>query len=311
MKNTIHLVSINQLHKLFELGAVKHPLVSVVKLADLSVQNRSMDFHINSDLMSTKFVSDMYVVTMKDGIEGTMSYGRNRYDFDDGVMTFIAPGQVLSFGKMSFTEQSKAWSLVFHPDLIHKSNLGKCIDQYSFFDYQVNEALFLSDKEKQMLFQLLTTIEEEIKANIDRHTQGLIVSTLELMLNYCTRFYDRQFYTRTNTNKDVVSEFEQILKAYFHADRQLEMGLPSVKYIASQMNVSANYLSDLLRKETDRSALEHIQKFIVERAKNILLSTSDSISQVAYGLGFEYSQHFSKMFKQKTGLTPGEFRVMN
>lgn len=311
MKNTIYLSSISQMHDTFGFGAVNHPLITVLKLAELNKHTSNLDSQQMSEFMSTKFVSGMYVISMKDGIKGKMGYGRSHYDFEDGVMTFVAPGQVLTFGEISYTDESKAWSIIFHPDLIRKSNLGKCIQEYSFFDYEVNEALFLSDKEKHTLLELAYKIEEEISANIDKHTQGLIVSNLELILNYCTRYYDRQFYTRTNLNKDVVSQFEQIIKHYFQTDKQQELGIPTVKYLASEMNLSANYLSDLLKKETDRSALEHIQSFVIERAKNILLSSNEPVSQVAYGLGFEYSQHFSKMFKQKTGMTPGEFRTLN
>lgn len=311
MKQTIHINSVSQMHEIFGMEAVKHPMISVLKLSSLNNPSEEMTNDFMQELLNVKFVSNLYIISMKDGIKGKIGYGRNQYDFEEGVMTFIAPGQVLTLSEMAYDSNSKAWVILFHPDLIRKSNLGGTIEDYTFFDYEVNEALFLSEKEKQTLSDLAHKIEDEISTNIDKHTQNLIVSNLELILNYCIRYYDRQFYTRTNLNKGIVSQFEHILKDYFQSLKQIDLGIPTVKYIAEQMNLSPNYLSDLLKKETDRSALDHIQSFIIDKAKNALLSSNESVSQIAYHLGFEYSQHFSKMFKLKTGMTPVEFRTSN
>jgi len=206
---------------------------------------------------------------------------------------------------------ASGWTLVFHPDLIRKSELGKSIDQYSFFSYEVTEALHLSDDEQKTLTELVDKIHKEYDQLIDRHSQDLIISNIKLLLDYCTRYYDRQFYTRTNLNKDFVTRFESLLKDYYQSDKPLEIGVPTVKYCGEEMNMSSHYLSDLLKKETGRSAQDHILYFLIERAKTKLLGTEDSISQVAYSLGFDYPNHFSKLFKAKAGMSPGEFRSQN
>ena len=206
---------------------------------------------------------------------------------------------------------AKGWTLIFHEDLISKSELGKTISNYNFFSYDINEALHLSDDEKETLNELVKKIQKEYSQNIDKHSQTLIISNIELLLNYCNLFYDRQFYTRTNLNKDYISEFESLLDRYYKTERHLETGIPSVSYFGEEMNMSAHYLSDLLKKETGKSASEHIQLYVINRAKNELLTSNNPINQIAYGLGFEYPQHFSKLFKKKTGMTPKEFRNLN
>ncbi len=297
----IHLNSVTQALELMGLEKPNHPLIAVARHKD----KQPMDF---GDL---RFSTDLYVISMKDGMKGSIGYGRSTYDFEDGLMTFIAPGQVLSPGKIEMEAEVPAWSIIFHPDLIRNSELGTTIDDYSFFDYEVNEALFLSDKEKQTLGNLVQIIQEEIQQNTDKHTNKLIISNLGLLLDYCNRFYDRQFYTRANINKDVVSRFEKFLKDYFKTELQVELGLPSVTYCAKELGISANYLSDLLKKETGKTAHDHIQLFVIEKAKTILLNSNLTISEVAVELGFEYSQHFSKMFKSQTGMTPKEYRNPN
>jgi AraC-like DNA-binding protein len=209
------------------------------------------------------------------------------------------------------TDDDEGWTLAFHPDLIRKSNLANKIDTYSFFQYDVNEALHLSDDERKTLEELLDKIEKEYSQNLDRHSQNLIISNIELLLDYCIRFYDRQFYTRSNLNVDVVSRFENLLKDYYKTDKVIDLGIPSVKYCAQELNLSTNYLSDLLKKETGKTAQEHIHLFVIEKAKNYLLNSSNSISEIGYDLGFEYPQHFSNLFKSKTGLSPSEYRNMN
>ncbi|MCU4154567.1 AraC family transcriptional regulator [Carboxylicivirga sp. A043] len=226
----------------------------------------------------------------------------------------MAPGQVVTFGDKQEWDKNEVkggWSLNFHPDLIRRSHLGQHIDDYTFFSYEVNEALHLSDQEKTTIGEIRDKIIHEYSTNIDKHSQKLIISNIELMLDYCTRFYDRQFYTRENLNKDTVSRFEKVLKAYYNTGKQYETGVPSVKYCGAELNLSSNYLSDLLKKETGKNAQEHIHHFVVNRAKTTLLNSSDSVSQVAYALGFDYPQHFSKIFKKKTGLSPAEYRNVN
>lgn len=206
---------------------------------------------------------------------------------------------------------SLGWTILFHPDLIRKSELGKVIDQYSFFGYDTNEALHLSEKERQFLNTLVDTIEQEITQNLDRHSQELIVQNLETILKYASRYYDRQFYTRTNLNQDLISKFEAFLKSYFDSEDLINKGIPTITQCGEALNMSGPYLSDLLRTETGKSAKDHIHSFLINKAKTILLNSKDSVSQVAYQLGFEYPQNFSKLFKNKTGISPKEYRLHN
>ena len=300
MSDIVRLDSISEAHKLMGVDKPRHPLISVF--------HHTPQMHMS--FQDIRITGNLYLISMKEGT-GSLGYGRHNYDFEEGTMTFISPGQVISGVEGEPVNDDRGWSIIFHPDLIRKTALGKSIDTFSFFNYEVNEALHLSDREKKSLFELVSKIEEEINLNTDKHTQALIVSNLELILNYCTRFYDRQFYTRTDHNKDVVSRFETFLKEYFNEARQLELGVPSVAYCSGQMNMSPSYFSDLLKKETGRNAQDHIHTYIIERAKTILLNSTESVSQVAYELGFEYSQHFSTLFKSKTGMSPKEYRSLN
>lgn len=302
MQEIIHIKSITEASKVFGLPSSKHPLVNVVWAKDLP------DF---SQFIGIKYNSDFFSIALKDGIEGTMGYGRNNYDFTEGTMVFSKPNQVVTLEEKTVSEDAKGWMLVFHPDLIRKAELGKTISRYNFFDYEVHEALHLSDEEKETLTDLVKKIEKEINQNIDKHSQKLIVSTIELILDYCNRYYDRQFYVRTNLHQDHVTDFEQFLKSYFNSDKPNSLGLPSVKYCGEQLNMSSNYLSDLLKKETGKSAKDHIYAFVVNRAKNKLLGSTASISEIAYDLGFEYPQHFSKLFKKQTGISPAKYRIQN
>ncbi|WP_299108030.1 helix-turn-helix domain-containing protein [uncultured Tenacibaculum sp.] len=302
MKEIIHIKSITETNKAFGLPAPKHPLVTIMWAKDFP------DF---SKYFGVKYNSDLFTISLKEGIEGVLGYGRNNYDFEDGTMVFSKPNQVLSIEEKKVAEDAKGWSLIFHPDLIRKSELGRNINMYSFFDYEVHEALHLSEDEKAILTDLVKKIELEINQNIDKHSQKLIISTLELILDYCNRYYDRQFYVRTNLHQDHVTEFETLLRNYFTSDKPTTLGLPSVKYCGEQLNMSPNYLSDLLKKETGKSAKDHIYAFVVNRAKNKLLGTTDSVSEIAYDLGFEYPQHFSKLFKKQTGTSPAKYRSQN
>lgn len=303
MNEVINIKNITQAHEYLGLPKPNHPLISVI----------NFDENLNRvNLGQYKFVLDLYQIMLKSNFSGKLQYGRNSYDFQEGTMVFTSPGQTITFdGTHDNDSDNPGWTILFHPDLIRSSSLGQIIGNYSFFSYEVNEALHLSDKEKISLSELVDKLEREIHHNIDKHSQKLIVSNIELLLNYCMRYYDRQFYTRTNINKDIVSRFEKLLKSHYKADKQFKTGIPTVKYCGEELNLSPNYLSDLLRKETGRNAQEHIHFFVIEKAKSNLLSCNDSVSQIAYDLGFEYPQHFSKLFKSKTGMSPSEYRNLN
>lgn len=302
--NTFEINSISQAHQSMGLPKPKHPLVTVV---------HTKDFNTQLDLNGVKIVNNLYQVTLKQIGCGNLFYGKNSYDYEEGTLVFTSPGQVTVFEGEMPTENSldTGWTLAFHPDLIRKSSLAEKINKYSFFDYDVNEALHLSEEELGTIEDILEKIVKEYSQNLDIHSQNLIISNIELLLDYCTRFYDRQFYTRTNLNTDVISKFERVLKAYYQTDVANELGIPNVKFLAKKLNFSSNYLSDLLKKETGKTAQEHIHLFLIEKAKNILLNSKQSISEIGYSLGFEYPQHFSNLFKLKTGMSPKEYRGLN
>ncbi|MBT3029809.1 MAG: helix-turn-helix transcriptional regulator [Candidatus Thiodiazotropha sp. (ex Lucina pensylvanica)] len=303
MSNIIHIETISDIHAALGLDKPKHPLVTVIPIDDRIK---------NYDYGNATYVLGFYQVSLKAGICGEITYGRNTYDFQEGTMVFTKPGQALSF-KASEEDlaSEEGWTLLFHPDLIRKSSLGNNIDHYSFFSYEIHEALHLSEDERVSITGLVRKIETEYQQSIDRHTQKLIVSNIELLLDYCTRFYDRQFYVRTNLNQDFVTRFENLLRDYFNSEQPLDLGVPSVKYCGERLNMSPSYLSDLLKKETGRTAQQHIQDTVIDKAKNLLLSTNEQVSQIAYGLGFDYPQHFSKLFKSRTGMSPAEYRRLN
>ena len=302
MSRIFNIESISQVHDLLGLPKPKHPLVSVLPI-DESITG--------FDYGDLTYVFDFYQISLKSGIRGEIIYGRNSYDFQEGTMVFTKPGQALSFKDTQDEEAAIGWTLLFHPDLIRKSELMRHIGKYTFFSYETHEALHLSEDEKNSLTGLVQKIENEYDQNIDRHTQTLIIANIELILNYCIRYYDRQFYVRTNLNQDIVTRFESLLMDYFSSGKALESGMISVSYCGSKLNMSPSYLSDLLKKETGRTAQRHIQDFVIDRAKTLLLGTDARISQIAYELGFEYPQHFSKMFKTNTGKSPIEYRRAN
>ncbi len=296
--------SISQAHQAMGLPKPKHPLVSVVY---------TKDFKSEIDFNGVKIINNLYQITLKQLGCGNLYYGKNSYDYEEGTLVFASPGQVTMFeGEMpADNTDDEGWTLAFHPDLIRKSTLSDKIDRYSFFNYDVNEALHLSEDELKTITELLDKIIKEYSQNLDKHSQNLIISNIELVLDYCTRFYDRQFYTRANLNSDIVSKFERLLKAYYQAEAVNELGLPNVQYLANELNLSSNYLSDLLKKETGKTAQEHIHHYVIDKAKNILLNSGNSISEIGYSLGFEYPQHFSNLFKSKTGMSPSEYRNLN
>lgn len=296
--------SISQAHQALGLAKPKHPLVSISK---------SNEYKPIVDFRGLKVINNLYQVTLKQLGCGNLTYGKNSYDYEEGTLIFTSPGQVTIFeGKMpSEDESAEGWTLAFHPDLIRKSKLADKMNRYSFFNYEVNEALHLSEDERKTIEELLEKITKEYSQNLDKHSQNLIISNIELLLDYCTRFYDRQFYTRANLNNDIVSKFEKLIKDHYLNGRASETGIPNVSFCAKKLNLSSNYLSDLLKKETGKTAQEHIHLFIIEKAKNSLLNSSNSISEIGYTLGFEYPQHFSNLFKSKTGLSPREYRDLN
>ncbi|MCF6348944.1 MAG: helix-turn-helix transcriptional regulator [Flavobacteriaceae bacterium] len=303
MKKEITIIkSVAQAQELLGLSKPLHPLISIFQHADPNLRTNFSD---------ETFFMDLYMIGLKDGELGSFQYGRNSYDYDSGTMIFMRPNQVFSPQNLKISKDSKGWTLLFHPDLIRKYELGKSINQYSFFSYESHEALQISEKEKDFINQLKKTIELEYSQNIDKYTQDLIVVNLESILKYCKRYYERQFYTRTNLNKDYIVKFEQFLDHYFSSDGLISKGIPSIDQCGEALNMSGHYLSDLLKNETGKSAKELIRLKLVEKAKNILLTTNSSISEIAFDLGFEYPNYFSKLFKAKTGMSPREYRNFN
>ena len=301
MSDFFHIKSIAEVHRLFGLEKPLHPLITVIR------EWPKIDF----DFGNAKVTSELYLLGMKGNVKGSFSYGRNSYDYEEGTLAFIAPNQVTVFDNTETELDHNGWNILFHPDLIRKSNLGKTIKDYSFFEYDINEALHTSTKEKKILTDLVERIEIELQQNIDKHSQELLIVNLESIIKYCHRYYDRQFYTRTNLNKDFIVRFEKFLEVYFASDELENKGIPTVTQCGKALNMSGSYLSDLLKLETGRSAKDHIHGYLLEKAKSLLLNSTFSISEIAYDLGFEYPQHFSKLFKSKTGNSPSEYRNMN
>ena len=276
-----------------------HPLVSV------------LDQSLSNPIEEGRYVSELYIIFLKDEKCDELKYGRNHYDYEEGTLLFIAPGQVFGFEESGKMIQPTGWALVFHPDLIRGTHLGKRINEYSFFSYEANEALHVSDAERGIVLECFNKIQYELAHAIDKHSGTLIVSNIELFLNYCVRFYDRQFVTREHVHNDILVRFESLMDEYFQSDKPQTLGLPSVTYCAEQVNLSPKYFGDLVKKETGKSAQEYIQLKLIDASKEKILDISKSVSKVAYELGFKYPQHFSRLFKQKTGHTPNEYRVMN
>ncbi len=301
MSTVIHVRTISEMYGMLNMGSPIHPLLTIVREWP----------ETKMDLNQVKFTSDLYYFALKGKISGAFKYGRTTYDYQEGTLVFIGPGQVATFERSKEATSEEGWAILFHPDLIRKSELGKNIQQYSFFKYDNNEALHLSGKEKQFLNTVVDNLEHEIRQNLDKHSQDLIIQNLETILKYSLRFYDRQFYTRTNLNKDLVSRFEHYLRTYFSSEQLTEKGMPSLADCGKALHVSGSYLSDLLKVETGRSAKDHIYGHLIDLAKLKLLNSTASINEIATALGFEYAQHFSKLFKSKTGMSPSEYRLLN
>ena len=284
-----------------------HPLISIIDLAKVSPSN----FAKVEPNRIVKAQINVYAVFLKDIKCGNITYGLNNYDYEEGSLIFISPGQVYGIESNSLKQKPSAKVLIFHPDLIHGTSLGKNINDYTFFSYEVNEALHLSAREREVVNDCFDKISYELEHAIDNHSKTLIVSYLELFLNYSRRFYERQFITRSHVNKDLLVRFEKILKDYFSSEQPLESGLPSVRYCADKLFLSPNYLGDLLKKETGKSAQEHIQLKLIDTAKEKIFDSEKSISEIAYELGFKHPQHFTRMFKKQVGVSPNEYRSMN
>jgi len=290
-----HITQFNSLRGL----ETSHPLVSVFEFSKMKL------------IPEARAHYGFYCVFLKEAMCGDLKYGCNYYDYQEGTLVFIAPGQVVGIGSKPGSTMPKGWGLLFHPDLIRGTSLGRNIKEYTFFSYEANEALHLSEKERQIILDCLNKIDYELHQSIDKHSKRLITNNIELFLNYCMRFYDRQFITRSHVNKDILVRFENLLDNYLKFETAKNAGLPTVKYCADQLHLSPNYFGDLIKKETGKSALDHIQLKIIEIAKDRVFDTSKSISEIAYELGFKHPQHFSRMFKNETGFSPNEYRYNN
>ncbi len=298
--NTPYTVnSISELHRLLSLPKPTHPLISVIDFNDV--------VPVSNEIGSC-LVINFYSICIKKDYKGKLKYGQNYYDFDEGVMTFMSPGQTMSSENHDPKEKMFGSWIIIHSDFIRNYPLAKVIKNYGYFSYAVNEALHLSEKEESMIENIMKNIEQEYRSVIDTYSQDVMISHLELILNYSNRFYNRQFLTRKNVCNDLLIKLEDLLENCFVEQNLKELGLPTVQYIADKLNLSPNYLSDMLRTLTGQSTQSHIHNKLIEKAKDRLTTTSLSVSEIAYQLGFEYPQSFSKLFKGKTNVSPLEFR---
>ncbi|WP_407486150.1 helix-turn-helix domain-containing protein [Elizabethkingia anophelis] len=299
MKTPVKVSSINAMHQFLGLKRPANPLISVFNFDEVKLE---------PETILSAVTTDFYVIALKkDCAGGKCKYGQQYYDFDDGIMYFIAPHQVLQFEDV-LLNSVRGFVLVVHQDFLHGYALASQIREYGYFSYTANEALHLSEKEEKSIMDIIHNIEQEIDANMDSFTQDLLVSNLDLLLKYCDRFYNRQFLTRKKANNDLLSKLEALLDDYFKNDRQIVNGIPTVHFIAEQLHLSANYLSDMLRVQTGQTTQQHIQNRLIEKAKELLSATEMSVSEIAYHLGFEHPQSFHRLFKNRTSVSPLEFR---
>ncbi len=303
MEKIINLDNVSE-HNAANNHKTLHPLVSVLDYSKASPRDWG-------DADTIRFQHSLYSIILKDVKCGDLKYGRNYYDYQAGTLVFIAPNQFTIIDNPKVIYQPMGYGLVFHPDLIRGTSLAKNIQEYNFFSYQSNEALHLSDDERLMILDIFAKIEFELKQPIDKHSKKLIANNIELFLNYCQRFYDRQFITRDIAHKGILEKFEELLNSYFTSDKPQTVGLPSVAYFADELNLSANYFGDLIKRETGQSAKDYIQNKTIEVAKNTIFESDKTVNEIAYQLGFKYPQHFTRLFKQKVGATPNEFRNLN
>ncbi len=301
MEKTFRFNSIAEFHTFCNLPNPEHPLISLIDYGKVC-------YPVNENEL--KWIQNFYSIGLKRNVNAKFNYGQQQYDFNSGVLTFVSPLQFLKIEiNQAVVVEPTGWLLLIHPDFLWNTALAKKIKSFDFFQYAVNEALFLSDKEEKVIVEILLKIEQEYQSNIDKFSQELIIAQIELLLIYSERFYERQFLTRKKSNYQLLERFEKVLSQYFESDSLLEKGVPTVTDIAKQMNISANYLGSLLRIHTQQNTKQHIQSKLIEYAKERLSTTKLSISEIAYELGFEHPPSFSNLFKSKTNLSPSEFRA--
>lgn len=289
--------SITELHRFLELPKPQHPLISLVDYKDIQ---------INTDEVARALIMNFYKISFKNNFKGKVRYGQNYYDFDEGGLCFTSPNQLISEAKPE--RNYSGFTLLIHADFIRNYPLGKTIKDYGFFSYSATEALHLSEGEKDRIVAIFKHIQQELAAPIDNFSQNVLIAHLELLLSYSDRFYNRQFITRKTAHSDLLDQFEELLQAHFNGEKALLTGLPTVQAISDQLNVSPRYLSDMLRSLTGQNTQQHIHARLIEKAKEVLSTSNLSVAQIAYQLGFEHPQSFNKLFKQKTAVSPIEFR---
>ena len=297
MDKILNLDRVDLYNKLYGLETL-NPLVSVI---DLNKATSSVDL--------IRFNYGIYALYLKLEKACDIKYGRQTYDYQEGTIVCFAPGQTAETNPTTDKVQVNAHGILFHPDLLRGTSLGKSIKKYTFFSYEVNEALHLSEEEISIVMDCLKIIRMELEHGVDKHSKTLLVNHIELLLNYCMRFYERQFITRGKTNRDVLTRFENLLDEYFESALAEQDGLPTVKYFADKLCLSSNYFGDMFKKETGKSPQEYIQEKVIELAKERISDTADTVSQIAYSLGFQYPQHFCRLFKKRVGYTPSEYRA--
>jgi len=297
MDKILNLDSVDLYNKLYGLETL-NPLVSVI---DLNKATSSVDL--------IRFNYGIYALYLKLEKACDIKYGRQTYDYQEGTIVCFAPGQTAETNPTTDKVQVNAHGILFHPDLLRGTSLGKNLKKYTFFSYEVNEALHLSEEERSIVMDCLKIIRMELEHGVDKHSKTLLVNHIELLLNYCMRFYERQFITRGKTNRDVLTRFENLLDEYFESTLAEQDGLPTVKYFADKLCLSSNYFGDMFKKETGKSPQEYIQEKVIELAKERISGTADTVSQIAYSLGFQYPQHFCRLFKKRVGYTPSEYRA--
>lgn len=297
MEKILNLDSVDRYNQLYGLETL-HPLVGVV---DLNKATRGVD--------SIRLNYGVYALFLKLEKACDIKYGRQTYDYGEGTIVCFAPGQTAETTSTTGCIRTNAYGIVFHPDLLRGTPLGRAIKQYTFFSYEVNEALHVSEEEQKLILECLKIIRMELEHDIDKHSRRLIVTHIELLLGYCMRFYDRQFITRSKSNRDVLTRFERLLDSYFEEHFAERDGLPTVRYFAEKLCLSPNYFGDMLKKETGKTPQEHIQERVIELAKELISDTDDTVSQIAYSLGFQYPQHLCRLFKKRVGCTPNQYRA--
>lgn len=294
-RQILNIESIQEYERILNVGQ-RHPLVSVI------------DLDSSQPMRHSRYTFGFYAIFLKDEKNCELLYGRQKYDYTKGSVVCLAPGQVIGIEDNGETFQPHGWALLFHPDLIKGSPLATRMREYSYFSYEVNEALHVSDAERELIVDCLHKISMELDNGDDRLSRRLITTNIELLLDYCLRFYQRQFASREKSNKDILVRFERLLDEYFSSEKQLENGFPTVNWCAAQLCLSPNYFGDLMKKETGKTAQEHIRMKLIDMAKEMLLNPSLSISQISFNLGFQYPQHFTRLFKKTVGMTPNQYR---